>query len=118
MHPELLKLGPLSVKAYGFMLAVSFIAGISLTARKAARTGVMKPENAFDLGIFIMLGSIVGARLVFVLLNWQEYQNNLLLVFKPEGGGIGGLSLHGGLLGRARAGDETRPAGPRAGARA
>lgn len=104
MHPELLKFGTLSVKAYGFMLAVSFLAGIFLTSRSAAKTGVMKPEKAFDLGIFIMLGSIAGARSVFVLINWRAYQDNIFSIFRLEGGGIGGLSMHGGLIGGALAG--------------
>ncbi len=104
MHPELLKFGTLSVKAYGFMLAVSFLAGIFLTARRAAKTGVMKPEKVFDLGIFIMLGSVAGARIVFVLINWDAYQDNIFSIFKLEGGGIGGLSMHGGLIGGAFAG--------------
>lgn len=104
MHPELLHFGRLSVKAYGFMLALSFLSAIFLMGRKADKTGVIKKEKVFDLGIYIMFGSIIGARLLFVLLNWHEYEKNFSSVFIPEGGGIGGLSLHGGLIGGTLAG--------------
>lgn len=104
MHPELLHFGRLSVKAYGFMLALSFLIGIFLMGGKAEKTGVIKKEKVFDLGLYIMLGSIVASRLFFVLLNWHDYEKNLASVFIPEGGGIGGLSLHGGLIGGMIAG--------------
>jgi phosphatidylglycerol:prolipoprotein diacylglycerol transferase len=90
MHPVLL--GP--VKSFGFLLAVSFAVGIWL-ALKRGRRHEIAPETIYDLSFVILLTSIIGVRLVYVLTHLEEFSGRWLRVFAfPEGG----LTLYGGLL--------------------
>lgn len=98
MYPILLKIGPLSIKSYGFMLMIGFIVGIYWTRKEAVKKGINK-DLIFDLGIYVIIASLVGARLLYVLLNFNYFRQDLLSIFLPREGGIGGLSFHGGILG-------------------
>ncbi len=66
MHPILLKIGPLEIYTYGAFLAVAFVVGMFLAMRAAERDGV-NPQFIADLGIVIIIFSIVGARLFYIL---------------------------------------------------
>lgn len=97
MYPELVEIGFLKVHAYGFFLAAAFLCGIFAAVRQGKKRGI--PENQiYDMALYIMAGSLVFARLFFVVLNWKEFSGNPASIFW-SGGGIGGLSHHGGLFG-------------------
>jgi len=99
--PILFHVGPLAVHSYGVMLMLGFLAGLALSRRQARRVG-LSPDVALDLGVWILLASIVLARLLYVGLNWREYfahPLDILGVWRE-----GGLSYFGGLLGGILAG--------------
>lgn len=90
MHPVLL--GP--VKSFGFMLAVSFALGIWLAIKRGRRAQIA-PETVYDLSFLILVTSIIGVRLFYVLTHLDEFSGRPLRVFAfPEGG----LTLYGGLI--------------------
>lgn len=94
MHPVLIKIGPLTVYTYGFFVAMGFLVGLYLAVRQAKRQG-MPYEQVADLGFYILLGAIVGSRLLYVLLNLKQYLESPLDVFKLW---EGGLVFYGGLI--------------------
>lgn len=94
------RLHPVEIKAWGTMLVVAFSAGTFYLARYADRK-VIKPAEALDLALFLLIGAVIGARVIFVGLDWGDYAGHpakLLNVWE------GGLSFHGGLLGAFLAG--------------
>jgi phosphatidylglycerol:prolipoprotein diacylglycerol transferase len=93
MHRTLFDLGPVSIHLYGVMLAVAFWLGIELSARAARRAG-LDENRAIDLGIVILIASVVGSRLLYVITHLEEYQSDWLSVFKVW---EGGLVFYGGL---------------------
>ncbi|MFB3880536.1 MAG: prolipoprotein diacylglyceryl transferase [Armatimonadota bacterium] len=96
MHPTLFTIGPLHVHSYGTLLMLGFLAGVALSWREARRLG-LKPDTAIDLGVWALIAGVVGARVVFVAMNWRDYSAHpveALYVWSE-----GGLSFHGGLLG-------------------
>jgi phosphatidylglycerol---prolipoprotein diacylglyceryl transferase len=101
MFPILIKIGSLELRSYGVMIALAFLVGTWLGAREARRKG-FDPELIFDLLFVVMLSSLAGARLYFVLvsepLEYLRHPWEILAVWK------GGMSLHGGLLGGLLAG--------------
>lgn len=97
MCPILLKIGPLSIKAYGFFLALSFLCGIYFASYRAEKRG-WKKSLIIDFGFGTIISSIIGARLLYILLDFPYYLKDPLGIFLPRGGGIGGLSFHGGLF--------------------
>ncbi len=106
MHPVLFRIGPLPIHSYGLMLALSFLFGIWLSSRRAKKNN-LDPNVISDVGFWIILAAIVGARLYYVILHFDEFAGNLASVFNPFHGGtlgIGGLVMYGGLIGAVLAG--------------
>ncbi len=101
MHPELFRIGPFSIHSYGVMLALSFVLGIFIAVRRGEKRGI-KGEEIVNLGFVIIISSIVGARLFYVLFHLQEFRGRWLYTFWPvqEDGtvGMGGLILLGGFI--------------------
>ncbi len=94
MHRYLLKLGTLTVYSYGAMLALAFVGGTILAAYRAKRFGLDK-NKVVDLIFYILISSLVGARLLFVVLNWSYYSRYLPEIFQIW---EGGLVFYGGLI--------------------
>lgn len=89
------------IHSYGFMLALSFLFGIWLSTYRAKRKG-LNPDVIADVGFYVILSAILGARLYYVLLHYEEFQGNLLSIINPfQKGmvGIGGLVMYGGFIG-------------------
>jgi phosphatidylglycerol:prolipoprotein diacylglycerol transferase len=95
MHPTLFKIGNLEVRSWGTMLIVAFAAGAFWMWREVRRQG-MDPLLVVDFVLWMLIGSVVGARVVHVILDWGAYRHDPLDVLKVW---TGGLSFHGGLAG-------------------
>lgn len=84
------------VNAYGAMLTLGFIAGTITAVRLGIRRGI-PAERLLDLGLYVLVGAIIGARVLWVLISSNHeplFDINLIMAK-----GLGGLSFHGGLLG-------------------
>jgi len=95
MHPVLFKLGPLTIYSYGVMVALGFIIALTLARCEAGRIGKIEPAKVIDLGFYLLLSGIIGARITYVLLNIKEYLNNPLEIFMLS---HGGLVFYGGFV--------------------
>ncbi len=100
MHPILLQFYGFSIHSYGVMLAIGFVVGISLAAREAVRTNV-DPEKVLNLAFWILVSSIIGARLFHCIVFYPQYLKNPLRILKLW---EGGLVFYGGFLGALLAG--------------
>jgi phosphatidylglycerol:prolipoprotein diacylglycerol transferase len=101
MHPILFKIGPLELYTYGAFLAAAFLAAIFLATRAAEREG-LDAQFIADLGIVVILASIVGSRLFYIL--FYDLRHTLenpseLLKFRQTG-----LVFYGGLAAAVGAG--------------
>ena len=94
MHPILFQYGFITIHTYGFLIAVAFYLSIQLAARTAQKEEI-DPERIMDLGIYILFGAIVGARMLFVAINYESYIDNPLRIFKIW---EGGLVYYGGFI--------------------
>ncbi|KPK45334.1 MAG: hypothetical protein AMK74_03855 [Nitrospira bacterium SM23_35] len=94
MHPVLIRIGPLTIHTYGFLIAIGFLVALWLAAIQAKKEG-FPAGKIMDLGFYILLAAIVGSRLFFVLINAGHYINRPLDVFKIW---EGGLVFYGGVL--------------------
>ncbi|MEI6275694.1 MAG: prolipoprotein diacylglyceryl transferase [Prolixibacteraceae bacterium] len=107
VSPEFFSLGPISVRWYGLMFALGFLAGYQIMFK------MFKFENSNTewldkLFIYTIIATIVGARLGHVFFyGWSYYSQHLLEIILPitkgETGykfvGYQGLASHGGALG-------------------
>ena len=102
MHPIALQLGPLSIHWYGVMVALAFLAGLWTASRRGLRDGIAA-EKIVDLGPWLIVGAILGARTLYVVSYWRESfagkpLEEIFMVWK------GGLVYYGGLVGASIAG--------------
>lgn len=102
---EILKLGPLTIRWYGLMIALGFLAA-TYAATKLSKRWEIDPEKIVNLALVCFLSGIIGARLYFVALSWPHYSSHLSEIFfsSTEGFSIRGLSIHGGIFGAILAG--------------
>jgi phosphatidylglycerol:prolipoprotein diacylglycerol transferase len=94
MFPILLKLGPLSIHAYGFFIAVAFMAGILLSYYYVKKEG-LNTDIILELAIYGLIAAIVGSRLFYVIGQWDVYRDHPLEIIMVQNGG---LVFLGGLL--------------------
>jgi len=97
MHPVLLQIGSIRIYSYGLLVALGFLAALWVAGRDCERAGLSR-ETLYDLGIWLVLSAIAGARLFHVLVYWREYAGDPLGVLKLWNGG---LVFYGGLLAAA-----------------
>lgn len=96
MHPIIVKIGPLTIYSYGMMVAIAFLFGIYLARLDAIRKNI-KPDLVYDLCFYLIIGSLIGARLFYTLFfNLQDFLEDPVSIFKIW---QGGLSIHGAILG-------------------
>lgn len=94
--PILFSLGSLSIRWYGLFFASAFLAGIYIMKSIYRKEG-LKEEKIDDLLIYLMLGTVIGARLGHVLFYDPSYYfSNPLAILKIW---QGGLASHGGSIG-------------------
>ena len=87
MHPIITKIGPLYVYSYGMMVAIGFAVATLLAYRHAGDFGIDK-ERIIDLGIVMLVSGIIGARIVYIALNFQYYIRNPLEIVNLTKGGL------------------------------
>ena len=83
------------VAFYGITIAVAMLAGLWLAMRTAKKTG-QDPDQYFDLGMVAIVCALIGARVYYVIFDWENYRDNLLSVFNLR---QGGLAIYGGVIG-------------------
>ena len=94
MYPILLKIGPINIYTYGSLLCLAFLVALWVAGREAQRMG-LPPGRIWDLGFYLLVAAVVGARVLEVLLNLHRYLAKPLDIFKVWDGG---LAFQGGLL--------------------
>jgi phosphatidylglycerol:prolipoprotein diacylglycerol transferase len=100
MRPILIQIGEFAIPAYGLMLVISFLAAIWLAKREARKFNI-SPVIIENLAFYLMLGVIIGGRILFVIFHWSRYENNLLGIFAIW---HGGMMFFGGFIGGFLAG--------------
>lgn len=98
MHPLLIELGPLQLPTYGVLLLIGIGLGLFTARRRAARVG-LDGNHLVDVGLWIVLGGLAGAKLLLVITD-PSYLASLRGVWAlARAGGV----FYGGLLGAVAA---------------
>lgn len=94
MFPKLFDLGPLTVYSYGVLLAAAYLGGLQFALVRAKRRG-LDPARIMDLGIYIIVSALVGAKLLLVIVDFEHFtQNPRDILSLVRSGGV----FYGGLL--------------------
>jgi phosphatidylglycerol:prolipoprotein diacylglycerol transferase len=95
MHPTLFTIGKWNIPTYTVLLDLGLILGLVLTYFEGKRL-LGRGDIALDLGLWTVVGGLIGGRLGYVAANWRvfcEDWSRALRIWE------GGLSFHGAFLG-------------------
>ena len=105
MHPILFKLGSLPIRAYGVLMIIGFLLGLWRAMTVLAKRQISEPEGSprrinpdkmFDFSIVMLMIGLVGARVLYVILNWKaQFASDPTSALKLW---EGGLAVHGAIL--------------------
>lgn len=79
---------------YGIVIGLSVVAGILMASYLAKKSG-QNPDIYYDLAIYAVIISVIGARLYYVIFSWDYYKDDLLSIFNLR---EGGLAIYGGVI--------------------
>jgi phosphatidylglycerol:prolipoprotein diacylglycerol transferase len=101
VHKIAFVIGPVVVTWFGIFVASGFMAGLWTASRRALRLNI-HPDTIIDLGPWLLLGAIVGARAWFVVSYWDSdfAGRPIYEIFMVQNGGI---VYYGGLVGASLA---------------
>jgi phosphatidylglycerol:prolipoprotein diacylglycerol transferase len=101
VHPIAFQIGSLTVTWYGILVATGFMVGLWTASRRALRANI-HPETIYDLGPWLLLGTIIGARTMYVVTYWKEEFAGRAFseIFMVQ---RGGLVFYGGFIGASLA---------------
>ena len=90
-----ISIGNFTIAYYGIIIASAMVIGLLIAQRRAKSTG-QNPDKYVDLFIYLMIFSIVGARIYYVIFAFDSYRGRLLDIFNLR---QGGLAIYGGIIG-------------------
>ena len=92
--PELVQLGPFTLRWYGLLNAAAVLIGLNLSSR-LARSRDLDNGLISDLLPILVLASVLGARAYYVAFEWRNYSDNWIKALAIWEGGI---AIHGALI--------------------
>lgn len=94
MHPILFELGPATIYTYGVLLAAAYLLGLKLAMVRAEQRG-LDQARVLDLGIYIIISALVGAKLLLVITDAKTFLSDPAeLITLARSGGV----FYGGLI--------------------
>lgn len=98
MYPILFSIGGFNIPSYTVLLDLGIILGLVVTYFEGKRL-LQNGQLALDLGLWTVIGGLVGGRIAFVLTKWLDFSEDWLSVLRIW---EGGLAFHGAFLGERR----------------
>src|SRR3977135_4076477 len=99
MYPRLLELGPITVYTYGVLLRAPSLLGLQLARVRAKKRG-LDANRILDLGIYIIISALVGAKLLLLITDFKSFTadpRELLTLVRSGGVFYGGLIVAVGV---------------------
>lgn len=90
-----ISIGGFEIAFYGIIIGIGMLTGLYM-AQKGARRRGQDPELYLDFALYAIIFSIIGARLYYVIFDWELYKDNPIEIFNLRGGG---LAIYGGIIG-------------------
>jgi phosphatidylglycerol:prolipoprotein diacylglycerol transferase len=96
VFPRLFHIGNFSMPTYGFLVALGVLIGLWISVRNSQRQGI-DPEKAWNLGILVVLCGIIGAKVLYILVDLGYYMAHPREIFSLGTLQAGGV-FSGGLV--------------------
>lgn len=92
--PKSFNIFGIEIALYGIIIAFGMMLGLFYAVREAKRTG-QNEENYWDLATMLLIFSVIGARLYYVVFYWDMFKDDWLSILNIRNGG---LAIYGGVL--------------------
>ena len=79
---------------YGIVIGIGILAGLMMAVMEAKRTH-QNVEDYYDLAIYGVIFSIIGARAYYVIFSWDMYKDDIKSIINIR---EGGLAIYGGVI--------------------
>ncbi len=89
-----IEIGPVSLRAYGLMIALGVLAGVELARRRFAAKG-LDPDHMSAIALWAVPAGLIGSRLYHVITDWKRFRGDWWSVVEIWEGGLG---VPGGIL--------------------
>ncbi len=96
MFPQLFHIGPIALYSYGLLVALAFLVALWMASRLAKSSG-LDPERITNLGIYVAVAAIVGAKILLLASDFSYYRENPRQIFSLGTLQAGGV-FFGGLV--------------------
>lgn len=94
MNPVFINIGNFEVRWYGVLIAIGMLIGLILSDYNCKKKN-LDFNIIIDAFPIILIISIIGARLYYVIFEFSNYKDNLIDIFNIR---QGGLAIHGGII--------------------
>jgi phosphatidylglycerol:prolipoprotein diacylglycerol transferase len=95
LNPNLFRVGPFLITWHGVFSVLGILAAARVGQLLLQRDGVA-PDRVYDMAVWMVIAGLIGARLLFVWENYQQFEGNLIRIVQVNEGGI---SQWGGIFG-------------------
>ena len=93
MHPILFEIGNFPVYTYGVLLAAAYLLGLQFALVRARARG-LDANRVMDLGIWIIISALIGAKLLLLIVDFDTFRSSpgeMLTLMRSGGVFYGGL---------------------------
>jgi phosphatidylglycerol---prolipoprotein diacylglyceryl transferase len=93
MHPILFEIAGFPVYTYGVLLAAAYLLGLQFALVRARARG-LDGNRVMDLGIWIIISALIGAKLLLLIVDFDTFRQNpreLMTLLRSGGVFYGGL---------------------------
>jgi phosphatidylglycerol:prolipoprotein diacylglycerol transferase len=92
LFPKLISIGSFYLPTYGVLVALGFLAGLSVTVKLAKKAG-LDAEKVTNLAVYVALAGLIGAKLLMIAFDWPDIKIFSLSTLQAAGVFQGGLIL-------------------------
>lgn len=95
--PVAFSLGPIDIRWYAIFILSGIVGGVILSSWLAKSRG-LDPDFVLDIAPWVVVFAIIGARLYWVMLEWDRFSDDPLGAINIRSGG---MTIHGAVVGGA-----------------
>lgn len=92
--PKSISIFGFSVAFYGIIIGIGMLLGVALAGKQIERFGE-KNDAVWDMAVYLLVFSVIGARIYYIVFSWDKYKGDLLAMLNLR---KGGLAIYGGVI--------------------